>query len=297
MKTAMIMTDINDGYKETKRWYYTLPCFLENFDEVWIIDWNTPTGKPPLVHDLLKGGIPETGKIRNIVVTKEVHEYAKDKFKPKAVPLRLDGGEDMHVVTLPDSVARNIAIRRCDADWLAQSNVDMFGPYPEYFKTMLDGLDENTFYTVSRRDLDPDHLYNKWSTEEWREGLKILSDSTEERRLFQGCTPGDWFSIINCCGDFQIARRELFLAVRGYEEAMLYRNFMDTNIQKKMILTRKKVEALFSPAVFHIDHDQKGLHVQKCVNNHPMHWVENFSKTYNEDDWGLDEIDFDVEVY
>jgi hypothetical protein len=49
-------------------------------------------------------------------------------------------------------------------------------------------------------------------------------------------TPNDKWSIINCCGDFQLAHRDLWNKIKGFEEKMTYACFQDTNVQKKATL-------------------------------------------------------------
>ena len=44
---------------------------------------------------------------------------------------------------------------------------------------------------------------------------------------------GDPWSLVICCGDYQVAHRDLWHKMRGFEESMIYRNFADTNLMKK----------------------------------------------------------------
>jgi hypothetical protein len=278
MKKAIVIPDRNDSYKEPKRLHYVLSCHLENFDEIWFVDWNTPRGVKPWLHEFAQY-VPRTGKIHHVIVTPDEHNELLS-----GVP---------NPPNLPDHYARNLAMRRTDADWIVQTNIDMFGPHPEFFDKMMDELQEDTFYTMSRRELNEVDLYRFAN---WKGGLMNYSTQIPERRWLAGCTPNDWYSIINCCGDFQIAHKNIWNTVKGFEDKMIYRNFGDSNIQKKAVLNRFKIEALFSPAVFHISHDYKHLHVNTCRSNDPMKWVENFGKTENTDNWGFPDREFKIEV-
>ena len=51
-KTAILLGCRNDGYKEDERIITCLTSMVETFDEVWFCDWNTPSGKLPLLWEL-----------------------------------------------------------------------------------------------------------------------------------------------------------------------------------------------------------------------------------------------------
>ena len=52
MKTAAILYVRNDDYKENERVIVTLSSMLDTFDEVILLDWNTPEGRNPLIWEL-----------------------------------------------------------------------------------------------------------------------------------------------------------------------------------------------------------------------------------------------------
>lgn len=277
---SVVLTDRNDDYKDKDRAKYCISSFVDIFDEVWFVDWATDTKRKPLLHEI-SGCYPKIGKIRNVVISPE---FAKSIV-----------GVNESSVKIPDVLARNIAIRRSTTDFIVSSGIDIFGPEKLEFCKMLESLDEKTFYTISRRELEPERLY-PWGIEKWRDALSYFSINSSERRYPGYCTPNDWYSIINCCGDFQIAHKDIWNLVKGFEEKMLYRCFSDSNIQKKVILNRLKVEALYTPPLFHIWHDQKDLDVSICKINDPMKWVEFFSKSENAENWGLSDRDIEVEI-
>ena len=49
MKTAAILYVRNDDYKEDERVIVTLSSMLDTFDEVILLDWNTPEERDPLL--------------------------------------------------------------------------------------------------------------------------------------------------------------------------------------------------------------------------------------------------------
>ena len=104
---------------------------------------------------------------------------------------------------------------------------------------------------------------------------------------------GDNFSIINCCGDFQIAHRNIWYEIRGFEESLIYPLYADTNIQKKAVMHGFELKALFDIPFFHVHHpincggfgtvNKKGNDIQMAIIN--------AGKTENKDTWGFSDID------
>lgn len=284
MKTcSVIFNDRNDDHKEHERVKYSLVSAIDMYDEILFVDWNSPIDRGPLLHKMMDH-IPKTGKIKHIIVSKELADHMTSEV----------GIPSEHNVGIPDPIARNIAIRRATSDYIANiSGIDIFGPTKDLFNIMLASLQDDTFYTLSRRELDRHLLYENYTPDKWEEALKFYSDNSDERRFYAGCTANDWFSMINCCGDFQIAHRDIWHTGRGIEEKMYLRCFSDTNTQKKAVLNRYKLEAIFSPPVFHISHDE---HESESARNSPIYWVDNFRKTENTENWGFKDIDFDIEV-
>jgi len=278
-----VFNDRNDDHKEKERVKYSISSIVDIYDEVVFVDWNSPKNRGPLLHKLIND-IPNVGKIKHIIITEEM---AKHLTNAVGIPSK-------HAIGIPDPLARNIALRRATSDYIASlSGIDQFGPTKESFDNLLSGLQDDTFYTLSRRELDRHHLYANYPPENWKDALKYYSENSEERKFYAGCTPNDWFSIINCCGDCQIAHKNIWDTMSGFEEKAYLRCFTDTNVQKKAILNRFKLEAIFSPAVFHISHDE---HESESARNSPTYWVDNFNKTENSENWGFIDIDIPIEI-
>ena len=64
--------------------------------------------------------------------------------------------------------------------------------------------------------------YDQWS--ELRDYIYINS---EERKDEEKTMAGDDYSIINCCGDFQLAPKHVWGGIRGFEEELIYPLFAD----------------------------------------------------------------------
>jgi hypothetical protein len=71
-------------------------------------------------------------------------------------------------------------------------------------------------------------------------------------------TPNDKYSLINCCGDFQLAHRNVWNTIKGFEENMIYACFQDTNIQKKAVLNGFDLEAIYDIPLYHMSHKGMG---------------------------------------
>jgi len=93
---------------------------------------------------------------------------------------------------------------------------------------------------------------------------------------------------------------------------MIYACFVDTNVQKKAVLNDYNLKVLYEPALYHMEHGAyftkaDGTRVQDEENtgaykgetnayNDAFKWVENFQSTKNMDNWGLRDVDIEVET-
>jgi len=289
MKTSAITFSRNDGYKEKERFAIHLITLLETFDEVNYVDWNSPTHS--FLYDVLDL-IPKTGRLKHFVIPPSIHQLYADQIPeiPKCF----------------GSVAFNLALRRTDADWIVATTTDNIPPTKEELNSFINQSDGKTFYTFSRRDIDYiEALSNKDSLNKYREHL---SQTTEPRYFPARVTPNDDYSLINCCGDFQLAPKEVWLNIKGFEENMFYNCFIDTNIQKKAVLGGYDLKAVFEVPMYHMSHknhlpqggDVNNLHqvaeTKTPKYNDPWDWVENFTTSQNSDDWGLGNIEIEFET-
>jgi len=291
MRLGVVVVNRNDGYKDYERGIIHFNSMLETFDEVNYIDWNSPDGS--YLWDIADK-LPQTGRIKHYVIAPEIVSQ---------------------LIPYPDAskcnetLSRNIAIRRSTADWVVSTSLDIIPPSREDLEEAIKNLDKNTFYTLSRREL-PLSLVDKHGIQNWRELREEASNTIEERHFPAMVTPNDRYSLINCCGDFQLAHRDLWHTIKGFEENMVYTCFSDTNVQKKAVLSGFKLKDIYTPATFHIEHkpysvDEKGQRVQSeefhgtsapTSNNDPWRFVEFFDKTENTEDWGLGNVEIEFEI-
>tara|TARA_R110001592_G_scaffold236741_1_gene495307 strand:+ start:2730 stop:3602 length:873 start_codon:yes stop_codon:yes gene_type:complete len=289
MKIASVVVNRNDGYKDFKRGIIHFKLMCESFDEVNYVDWNSPEGS--FIWEI-ENKIPKKGKINHYCIPPSiVDQIIMDKNAQKC----------------NESLSRNIAIRRSKADWVVSTNIDIIPPTRRELKNLIKTLDKNTFYTVSRREAPKDIIYNN-PINKLRESLSTIP----ARHFPAKVTPNDNYSLINCCGDFQIAHKSVWDELKGFEEEMIYACYVDSNIQKKSILANFNLKVLYEPALYHMEHgayftkedgtrvnDKNNIGSYKGDNkayNDPWKWVEMFKKTENNKDWGLGNVVVETEI-
>jgi hypothetical protein len=282
-KTAILLGCRNDGYKEDERVITCLTSMVESFDEVWFCDWNSPSNKDPLLWKL-RDQIPQTGKIRHFIIDEDT--------------AKLLGNSNPKVSPFNGVLSQNIMLRRCQADWIVCSTMDIIAPKKEYLDDFVSKADKNTFYSVSRRDVEYSEL-EKMGFENWKEFRNKMDLESEPRILPAKVTPNDNYSLINCCGDFQFAHKNIWHKIKGFEEQMIYACFNDTNVQKKAVLNNFNLTAYFDLPLYHLSHTgmgNDGSSPSKQHYNSAWDWVENFQKTQNEEDWGLGDTEIEFEI-
>jgi hypothetical protein len=190
-------------------------------------------------------------------------------------------------------------LRRCDADWVVATTIDIIAPKKEKFTDFLNNASQSTFYTLSRRDFEIKDL-KKYGFNKWKEYRNYL-DSTSQPRYFPAkVCPNDEYSLINCCGDFQLAHKNVWNGIKGFEEQMIYACFQDTNIQKKAVLNGYNLEAIYDLPLYHMSHvgmGNDGSSPSKQHYNDVWSWVEWFKESYNTDNWGYADIEIEFEIF
>ena len=283
MKTAALVYGRNDGYKEDERLIVHLTSLIETFDEVLYLDWGSDE-KNGSVIDRIKNKIPNKGKLKHFIIP------------PSIISQCFEGIENLPPVI--GCYCFNILLRRTDADWIVCTTNDIIAPNKKLFENFINEADENTFYTLSRRDFEIKDL-ELFGFEKWNEYRNHLDNTTEERHFPAKVTPNDEYSLINCCGDFQLAHKNVWNKVKGFEEQMIYACFLDTNIQKKAVLNGFNLKAIYDVPLYHMSHKgmgNDGSSPSKQKYNSAWEWVEYFQESKNKENWGWDGIDIEFEI-
>ena len=288
MKISAVIVSRNDNYGAhlNERATYCLNSAIETYDEVFYIDWNSETHS--LLYDI-EDNIKFKGNLNHIVITPEIASQLTN-YEPNAQKCC-------------EVLGRNIGLRRSTGDWLVSTNIDIIHPKREELEKTITSLDEDTFYTISRRHVDwtmiKDFHNGKIKFQEWQSLRDHLCNTTEERHFDEKTVDGDDYSIINCCGDFQIATKDLWGEIKGFEEELIYTLYSDSNVQKKSVMHGFNLKALYNPSLFHIDHGKGGggfLTGVNKVTNDPHRAITFQNKTQNLDTWGFSDIKIEFET-
>jgi hypothetical protein len=288
MKTTAVIVSRNDNYGGNliERSTYCINSSIETYDEVIYVDWNSPTQS--LLWDIEKN-INFKGNLKHFIINPETAKYLTNY--------------DLYAQVCCEALARNIGLSRATGDWVVSTNIDIIAPKKEDILNTIKGLDENTFYTISRREVDlstikeffgGDINYQDWAS--LRDHLILTS---EERHFDEKTVSGDDYSIINCCGDYQIAHKNVWSTIKGMEEDLIYSLYTDTNVQKKAVMHGFGLKALYNPAFFHINHGRGGGGFLDGINkktNSPQRAITNQTQTSNPDSWGFTNLDIEFET-
>ena len=282
-KTAILLGCRNDGYKEDERVITCLTSMVETFDEVWFCDWNSPKENGPLLWKL-RDKIPQTGKIRHFIIPEDIASLLTN-YNPNVSPFN-------------GVISQNLMLRRCEADWIVCSTMDIIAPKKEYLGSFISKADKNKFYSISRRDVEYSEL-EKIGFENWKQFRDKMDIESQPRYWPAKVTPNDNYSLINCCGDFQFAHKNIWHTIKGFEEQMIYACFNDTNVQKKAVLNGFDLEAYLDLPLYHLSHTgmgNDGSSPSKQYYNDAYDWVERFFESQNTEDWGLGNTEIEFEL-
>lgn len=289
MKLSAVIVSRNDNYGGNliERSSYCFNSMIDTFDEVFYIDWNSETKS--LLNEV-KQNIQFKGNFHHIVI------------EPKIAKMLTNF--DVEAQKCCEVLGRNIGIRRATGDWIVSTNIDIIAPRRKDLEDTINQLDKNTFYTVSRRDAELPNIqqFNKDNNYEeyknWKDVREYLINNSEERHYEEKTMQGDDYSMVNCCGDFQLAPNNIWNDIRGMEEDLIYALYADTNVQKKAVMHGYGLKAIYNPAFFHINHGRGGGGFLTGVNrkaNDMYRAIVYQNKTQNKDNWGFSDIEIEYE--
>ena len=95
-------------------------------------------------------------------------------------------------------------------------------------------------------------------------------------------------SVIGGCGDFQVAHKDTWFAIKGFEEDQIKKFYMDTETQYKVIMAGGMVTATNFPPIYHIDHPRY------FDDDSTTHNKKEFYETRNSENWGLPKETFEI---
>jgi hypothetical protein len=292
MKISAVIISRNDNYGGhlNERAIYAINSAINTYDEVFYIDWNSETHS--LLYDI-KDNLQLKGNLKHIVITPEVASILTNN--------------DPQAQKCCEVLARNIGIRRATGDYIVSTNIDIIHPKREDIETIINSSDNNTMYTLSRREVTWDIIKEfhggEMNFNEWDKLRDYIYINSEERIVEEKTSTSDDYSIINCCGDFQLAPKHIWNDIKGFEEDLIYPLYADTNAQKKSVKHGFNLKAIFNPPMFHINHGSKGWGgggfaegINKTAND--IHRAITFQEqTENSPNWGFSNIEIEFEVF
>jgi hypothetical protein len=275
MKKSVILASRNDNYGGNlhKRTTMALTSLIEHHDEVVFVDWKTKNGEGVISN--IKHNLPHTKKLKHIQVPKE---FLTDKYP--------------HIAnySMIESISRNIALRRTENDYIISTNIDIIS-------TPLDNsvLQENVFYTVPRRDVDESFHLSFNDYQSLYSHLSLNRDSFRAKERINN--DSDKWSLINCCGDYQIGHKNIWYQMKGFEESILFGCGIDTNVMKKASFY-SDIQVL-DHYIFHLNHGKNGERdedesVPPMSDQNSI--IRDFTNTTNPDDWGMYNEDLPIEL-
>lgn len=280
MTISAIICGRNDNYGGhlIERATYSINSLLETFDEVVYVDWNTEHGKKILTDEL---EIKDRSKLKVITIT-------PDKVK------ELTNGEKIQPMC--EVLSRNIGIRNTTGDIIVSTNIDIIAPPRNQLDLVASNLRPMELLTITRKDIELSDMNKAFNTIPFmneRMSLLFGVDSIHNKLMspylemtkeiidkFPEKNHHTLASIICGCGDFQIAHKETWYKIKGFEESMKKRQYSDTTVQYKVIMENGIVRASNFPPIYHLEHERDNS--ANILNSISM-----LKFTTNSDNWGF----------
>lgn len=288
-----------------ERFQHCLNYFTACCDEVVYIDWGSPNGVSLFTKWYSRLKNPD--KIVHMQYTRaQVNDILK---------LNHCSSESVHTSTkqplhfIQQSFIRNIGIRAAKSEYIISTNIDIIAPEREELQEVLRQDDGNTFYTINRKNVSMKLASSVlWNTHpSW--ARKQLERVVLSQRRPGDLYPEDVFreeckkkihgqsllraayiqySKIWNCGDFQMAHRNVWYAIRGFEQAMTATSTgTDTMVQKKALEAGFRLVVLNFPHVYHMSHGRRSAHAKNCPQNDMTYWLLEASGSQNSENWGI----------
>jgi len=245
----------NYSYNLVKRIAFSFNCLAEVLteeDEILFTDYNTPDHLPTLpesIWDTLTDKALSLVKV--IRIPSHVHELIK---RDSPLPIL-------------ENVSRNAAIVRSNPKnrWILSTNPDVLLVLSSRWRNLTELLHEATdsFYEMPRMDI-PESVWSSLDRKDPKTNIRALRDWLISNGAAVAETSPDWqfqkYILFDGPGDFQLAPREYFFRLRGFDEAMNKYFHSDSNLAKRMwLLNGSRTDHLLGSLwVLHQDHYLSG---------------------------------------
>ena len=281
----------NYSYNLVKRTALAFNCLAEvltNEDEILFVDYNTPDHLPTLPESIWDTLTEKALKLVKVIrISAAIHELIKGDS-----PLRI-----------LENVSRNAAIVRSDPKnhWILSTNPDVLlviSSNWENLPELLTGV-KDSFYEMPRMDI-PESVWSSLNRSDPKANIRTLRDWLIAHRAAVAETSPDWqfqkYILFDAPGDFQLAPREYFFRVRGFDESMNKYLHSDSNLAKRMwLLNGGRTDHLLGKLwVLHQDHYLSGEWAKSATgivhNDLAVHVSQQNEIEANAANWGLQDV-------
>jgi hypothetical protein len=280
----------NDNYgfnlvKRTALGFNCLAELLTEEDEILFVDYNTPDHLPTLPEFIWDSFTEKAMRLIKVIrISRDIHEQIK-----KDSPLQI-----------LENVSRNAAIVRSNPEnkWILSTNPDVILVLSSKWPTLTEMLRtlQPSFYEMPRFDI-PESVWSSLRRDQPVANLDILRDWIASNGAAVAETISDWrfqkYLLFEAPGDFQLAPRDYYFRLRGFDESMNKYLHSDSNLAKRMwLLNGRKTDHLLERLwVLHQDHYLTGewaSNVGAMVHNDVFRKVLREDQiTANDGNWGL----------
>lgn len=268
---ALVGRNDNYGGQFAESLKYVLNSCLLTYDEVNFVDWNTPLDRPLLL-DLIRPELFETGKLRYIIVRPELHHKLTDHFP--------------YAEECSEVLGRNVGVRRLNTEYKICTNADEIQPPREYLEQHAD---PKIFTTVARHGVQMSDVKALGGPKDIESIRTQFAREGHNQAFPIRMSEDDCWSVVAWCGDLQMAHSDVWEEIQGYDETALGSSYADTYIQRKAMEMGYQVVAAYDVPIFHIDHHKSSeLNSAKAAN--PTDVLYNWYPKYTKPEvstWGL----------
>jgi hypothetical protein len=272
---TLVSRNDNYGGRLAERAIYALNSCIVSYDEVIYVDWNS---RGETLHSVIKDSLLHTGKLRCITVNPAEH-HMFTKHYPGAQPCS-------------EVLGRNVGLRRLTTDFMVSTNIDEINPPRRFLESFTD---KNKFISVARRGASLEAVQALGSPDQ--------IDEIRERMLGMAF-PQSWavtrepYSMVEWCGDLQMAHRDVWHTIRGYEESQLGVGVHDSFIHRKAKEAGYIIEPSYEIPIWHLDHNKISDYKDepKCVGESTECLYGDYIGNNNLETWGFSGAWFKEEI-
>jgi hypothetical protein len=281
----------NYSYNLVKRTAFSFNCLAEVLteeDEILFVDYNTPDHLPTLPESIWDTLTEKAmARLKVIRISHEIHE-------------RIKGDSPLPIL---ENVSRNAAIVRSNPAnrWMLSTNPDVLlvlcSRWPN-LAALLRTLPAS-FYELPRFDI-PESVWSSLHRGDPKTNIGVLRDWLVSNKAAIAETIPDYrfqkYYLFDAPGDFQLAPRDYYFRLRGFDESMNKYFHSDSNLAKRMwLLNGKRTDHLLEHIwVLHQDHYLSGEWTKTVTtikhNDYFKHIIHKETVEANDENWGLRQV-------